>query len=144
MRYLLLIGCFFSLWINAQPLQEAVQQKLNIPMLQGAWWGGVASYADEPQQILFAVQENQRTAPASTLKLLTTAAALHALGPQHRFETRLYISTPPDNNGVLRGDVLVRGGGDMTLGSTRVKGSPCYQAILNQWVKALQHAVSAV
>ena len=140
MRYLVLLLCFFPLQITAQPLQETVQQKLNIPALQGAWWGGMAAYVDEPQQTLFAVQGNQRMAPASTLKLLTTAAALHTLGPQHRFETRLYISTPPDNNGVLRGDVIVRGGGDMTLGSTRVKGSTRYQDVLNQWVKALQHA----
>lgn len=140
MRYLVFLLCFSPLWLSAQPLQETVQAKLNIPALQGAWWGGVAAYAEELQEQLFAVQENQRMTPASTLKLLTTAAALHALGPHHRFETRLYTSAKPAENGVLHGNVILRGGGDMTLGSTRVKGSQRYEAVLSQWVKALQHA----
>ncbi len=52
--------------------------------------------------------------PASTAKLLTAEAALEVLGPEHRFTTEL-LTTGPVVNGVLRGDVVLRGGGDPDL-----------------------------
>ena len=62
--------------LAAQPLQEWVEVATDIPALQGAWWGGMASYTDRPDEELFAIHADTRFAPASTLKLLTTAAAL--------------------------------------------------------------------
>ncbi len=138
MRYLVFLLCFSPLLSVAQPLQEKVQSKLNLPALQGAWWGGLATYAENPIEELFAVQADARLAPASTLKLLTTAAALQALGPHHRFETKLYASALPDGNGVLHGNLILRGGGDMTLGSKRVRGAQTYEAVLKQWVNAIK------
>ena len=52
--------------------------------------------------------------PASTAKLLTAEAALEVLGPEHRFTTEL-LATGPVANGVLRGDLVLRGGGDPNL-----------------------------
>lgn len=57
--------------------------------------------------------------PASTMKLVTTAGALTALGPNFRFSTRLYTSTGAKlRSGVLRGPLYLQGGGDPVL-STR-------------------------
>jgi D-alanyl-D-alanine carboxypeptidase/D-alanyl-D-alanine-endopeptidase (penicillin-binding protein 4) len=53
--------------------------------------------------------------PASTLKLVTALAALDALGPEHRFVTRLSINGSVDAAGRLDGDVIVTGGGDPLL-----------------------------
>ncbi len=50
--------------------------------------------------------------PASTLKLVTAWAALEMLGPEHRFTTRLWRSAAVDDAGVLRGDLVLEGGGD--------------------------------
>lgn len=110
------------------------------PALQGAWWGGVAAYADGDTEELFALRADTRLTPASTLKLLTTAAALEKLGPDYRFQTRLYAQTLPDENGVLNGNLYVRGGGDMTLGSKRVKGSKTYPQVIHEWVQAVKKA----
>ncbi|MCG5514634.1 MULTISPECIES: D-alanyl-D-alanine carboxypeptidase/D-alanyl-D-alanine-endopeptidase [unclassified Ectothiorhodospira] len=57
--------------------------------------------------------------PASTMKLVTTLAALDILGPSHRWETRLYTFAPVES-GVLKGDLYVRGGGDPFLVSEEV------------------------
>ncbi len=55
--------------------------------------------------------------PASTMKVITTAAANEILGPNFRFETELQTTGSLDDAGVLQGDVILRGGGDPTLGA---------------------------
>lgn len=65
----------------------------------------------------FAWQADRPMQPASVMKLLTTAAALRTLGPAWRFSTDLLTDetakiTP---EGVLKGNLYVRGGGDPTL-----------------------------
>ncbi|MFQ6671735.1 MAG: D-alanyl-D-alanine carboxypeptidase/D-alanyl-D-alanine-endopeptidase [Candidatus Tectimicrobiota bacterium] len=57
--------------------------------------------------------------PASTVKLLTTAAALRVLGPGYRFPTKLY-ATGPLAGGRLRGDLVLKGFGDPELVSERL------------------------
>ncbi|WP_277584253.1 D-alanyl-D-alanine carboxypeptidase/D-alanyl-D-alanine endopeptidase [Psychrobacillus antarcticus] len=52
--------------------------------------------------------------PASNMKLLTTAAALDVLGKDYRFNTSLYTSGKL-SNGILKGDVYLKGQGDPTL-----------------------------
>lgn len=49
--------------------------------------------------------------PASTIKLVTTAAAVDLLGADYLWQTRFY-SDGPVQNGVLMGNLYVRGGGD--------------------------------
>lgn len=56
-----------------------------------------------------------RLPPASTAKALTTMYALHALGAEHRFVTRVESRGGTIRNGTLAGDLILRGGGDPTL-----------------------------
>ena len=57
--------------------------------------------------------------PASTLKLVTTYAALDRLGPDFRWQTRVY-SDGAVRDGVLHGDLYLQGGGDPKLVSERL------------------------
>lgn len=52
--------------------------------------------------------------PASNLKLVTTGAALVLLGPDWTFRT-LFASDAPVEGGTLKGDLVVRAGGDPLL-----------------------------
>ncbi|APV51668.1 D-alanyl-D-alanine carboxypeptidase/D-alanyl-D-alanine-endopeptidase [Betaproteobacteria bacterium GR16-43] len=52
--------------------------------------------------------------PASTLKLLTSMVALDTLGPAWRARSQLLATAEP-KDGVLEGDVVLRGEGDMDL-----------------------------
>jgi len=56
--------------------------------------------------------------PASTLKVVTTSAALGILGSNYKFETKIYHTGIFDKNtGVINGDLIIYGGGDPTLQS---------------------------
>jgi D-alanyl-D-alanine carboxypeptidase/D-alanyl-D-alanine-endopeptidase (penicillin-binding protein 4) len=52
--------------------------------------------------------------PASTMKLLTTYAALNLLGPAFQWKTEIYASSHP-KGGRLDGNLIVRGSGDPSL-----------------------------
>lgn len=71
--------------------------------------------------------------PASVMKLLTTGAALETLGPGFRFPTILEY-TGSIENGVLHGNLYIRGGCDPSLGW---KGKT---AFLLRWVQAVKAA----
>ena len=72
--------------------------------------------------------------PASNQKLLTAAAALEALGPQFRFSTPVFVSGQV-RDGVLSGDLIVRGTGDPTF-SERFGGDA--RAVFLAWADSLR------
>ena len=55
--------------------------------------------------------------PASSLKTVTTAAALEVLGPEFRFSTKLLSGKEIPASGVLDGDLVLAGSGDPTFTS---------------------------
>lgn len=91
---------------------------------QSGWgdarWGALVVSLDAGDT-LFAMEAADALAPASNVKLLTTAGALHVLGPEYRFRTWLLTSAPVEN-GVLRGDLTLYGTGDPGI-SDRFFGS---------------------
>ena len=69
-------------------------------------------------EIVAEVNPDMALRPASTQKLLTTATAFEVLGPEYRFQTNLLLKGEVDIlMHYLKGDIVVRGGGDPTLGS---------------------------
>ncbi len=141
MKYIFpLFLSFLTVTAPAQNIQPFVNTRLENSVLDGAWWGGLAIYTNNPQEEIFSVNPDLRLTPASTLKLLTTAAALETFGPHHRFKTRLYASSLPDEKGILKGDLYLQGGGDPTLGSKRVTGAETWQAVVSKWTKAVKKA----
>jgi serine-type D-Ala-D-Ala carboxypeptidase/endopeptidase (penicillin-binding protein 4) len=58
--------------------------------------------------------------PASNQKVLATTTALVRLGSGWRFRTEVY-GAPPDDDGVVEGDLFLRGSGDPTLGARELE-----------------------
>ena len=82
---------------------------LELPCLRSAQLGVKVTRLRDGK-VLFEKGADQGLQPASTLKLMTAAAALRTLGPEFTFKTR-FVAAAPVQNGVLNGDLYVKGGG---------------------------------
>jgi D-alanyl-D-alanine carboxypeptidase/D-alanyl-D-alanine-endopeptidase (penicillin-binding protein 4) len=71
----------------------------------------------ESGQVIASYQEKQAIPGASTTKLFSTATAFELLGENYRMKTRIYCDGFIDKDSVLHGNVWIRGGGDVSLGS---------------------------
>jgi D-alanyl-D-alanine carboxypeptidase/D-alanyl-D-alanine-endopeptidase (penicillin-binding protein 4) len=69
---------------------------------------------------LYARKENVARPPASVEKLYTTSTALLRFGPDARLHTSVLATGALDAQGVWRGDLYLRGGGDPTLGQAQI------------------------
>lgn len=80
---------------------------------QGVMKGAVV-YSVDRDKLLYARNPKSLMTPKASTKLLTSATALDKLGPDYRFKTEVYQNGTL-SNGVLDGDVIVKGYGDPTL-----------------------------
>ena len=62
----------------------------------------------------FAINPSTPMNPGSVMKLVTTYAALEQLGPTYRWKTEAWLGGPL-RDGVLEGDLVLKGGGDPKL-----------------------------
>ncbi|OZC04730.1 D-alanyl-D-alanine carboxypeptidase/D-alanyl-D-alanine-endopeptidase [Rubricoccus marinus] len=106
---------------------------LDDPDLPRAIWG-IHVQDLTTSRTLLARNADLTLLPASTMKLLTTATALDALGPDFRYTTQLF-HFGDEVGGTLRGDLVIRGAGDPTFGSEWVSADP-----LKNWAEALYEA----
>ncbi|MGH9462573.1 MAG: D-alanyl-D-alanine carboxypeptidase/D-alanyl-D-alanine endopeptidase, partial [Vicinamibacteria bacterium] len=65
-------------------------------------------------ETIYSHNSSKQFIPASGMKLVTIAAALHYLGPHYRFETRLLVDGPVVD-GVAKGSLYIQGSGDPAL-----------------------------
>lgn len=104
-----LVLCFATSTL-ATALPASVKRELvkaNIPQ------SGVAIVVQEISQNRPLIRLNEARAmnPASTMKLLTTFAALDLLGPAYTWKTEAYLNGEL-KDGVLNGDLIIKGYGD--------------------------------
>lgn len=98
--------------LDAQALDSALDKLMGSSLVKGASIA-VAFYAPGDSSLIYGYRADKELMPASLQKLYTGIGALSAFGPEHRFQT--LIGTNGDVlDGVLRGDLVVRGGGDPT------------------------------
>lgn len=85
-------------------------------------------------ETLYAHHEQARSLPASTMKLVSTAAALAAFGPDFRFHTPMRLEGTQLGQ-LFLGDLVVEASGDPSLGSWRF---PSTSQVCEQLAEALE------
>ncbi len=85
------------------------------------------------------MHHEQSVPSASTLKLVSTATVLSALGGDYTYPTYLEYDGLIVRD-TLRGNLYLRGSGDPSLGSDRFKGTPDADEILARWTAAVRRA----
>lgn len=116
--------------LRAQPV-DALLARANL--------GGVTGFCayDVATGALIEAQGADLPLPsASVAKAPTALYALHRLGLEHRFVTRLRASSGVIEGGVLRGDLILQGGGDPTLKTAHL--AALAQAVVAQGLRRVE------
>ena len=119
LRPLLLAGLFLPLTFGANAaainttLSPKVEQALKTNKLQNDALSLVMLPLNGPG-IPTVFNADVSVNPASTMKLVTTYAALEMLGPTHQWKTEFYTDGTL-SNGILQGNLYLKGGGDPKL-----------------------------
>lgn len=108
---------------NAAPPSAIVTEPALEPVLAELTKDPLFSKSDVGVQIIdlqtgdevFSRNPDSLLSPASTTKVLTAATALKTLGPAYRFQTVILADAEPDADGVIKGNVYVKGGGDPSM-----------------------------
>ncbi|MCP4132843.1 MAG: D-alanyl-D-alanine carboxypeptidase/D-alanyl-D-alanine-endopeptidase [bacterium] len=120
-------------------INAIIKKYRNSKLLKNAGWSLSAKYVSSRRSII-AFNTRQSLAPASGLKLVTTACALHILGPGYRYKTRLYYDGSIRENGILKGNIYIVGGGDPALGSMRPRGGIAPDELMKRWIGKIKEA----
>lgn len=115
----LIIGCshnrnLVALWSKSQKhsIAESIEKIINDadPNVNI----GVKIVSLENNQSIFEKNSQRLFMPASTIKLITLAAALHYLGPSYRFTTSIFTDAFEHKRGTVK-NIYLRGSGDPSL-----------------------------
>ena len=99
---------------EAAQVQEAIESIISDPAVENAVIGIYAISGNG--RMLADINARTMMVPASNMKLISTGTAIHKLGPDYRFETAIGYDGAIED-GVLKGNLYIIGGGDPTLGS---------------------------
>jgi D-alanyl-D-alanine carboxypeptidase/D-alanyl-D-alanine-endopeptidase (penicillin-binding protein 4) len=97
-------------------LVQRIDAHIGKPAFAEASWG-IAVVSLDTGKTLYAHDSDKLFVPASVAKLYTAALALDAFGPDHRIPTSLFATEKVSRDGELRGDLVLVGYGDPTLGT---------------------------
>jgi len=131
LRRTLLAALLFVGTVHAAPLPEPVARLMKSAKIPEAAAGIVVLRGDT---VLLAHNAQQVMQPASTMKLFTAMTALEQLGPVFRGRTELRSSADVVQ-GVLQGDLIVRGGADADFNEDVL--THMLQALRNQGITAI-------
>jgi D-alanyl-D-alanine carboxypeptidase/D-alanyl-D-alanine-endopeptidase (penicillin-binding protein 4) len=121
MKTLIFFFLVSAIVLEAKPLPEKVVSIIQQSKYQHANWGILVRDVNT-KEILYEKNSNQFFVPGSTTKIFTVAALLEAYGNDYRFKTPIYAMGSVQN-GILKGNLILVGQGDLTLGGRQDPGS---------------------
>ncbi len=104
----------FSLNAAEKTLPEEMQKIMHQAKYEHSIWGIFVKNL-QTGEILFDLNSEKLFSPASTTKLFSVAALLHAFGDDYRFKTPVF-ATGKIENGQLQGNLILVAQGDLTMG----------------------------
>lgn len=143
MRFFFLLFYVFSqLWhftaaktAGQRTSEQLLHHIASDPELRSSWLG-ISVYSLTQKRTLFEHEATKAFVPASTLKLLTAAAALEVLGKQFRFNTTFTCDAiSPD--GVIQGNLYLLAGADPTFASNKfpTTAAPLLKQAFVKWIE---------
>lgn len=130
---------FLLMDLSAQlPFEMQLNQLLSQPEYRGTSIG-VHVVETKSGKTVFERNAGKLFIPASVLKVVTSATALEILGSDYRFKTSLGYSGKI-TDGTLKGDLIIKGGGDPVLGSEYFKDHYFTPHFLETWVQQIKAA----
>ena len=118
---------------NIHEFWSQLDDIFNDPNFNNAYWG-VVIQSLETGEYFYKRNEDKLFRPASNMKLFTTSAGLVLLGNEYKFSTLIYANGQIDGS-VLKGNLIVQGGGDPTI-SGRFFNGDMYK-VYNDWADSL-------
>jgi len=109
----------------APTLAVAIDRIIERPAFAPAFWG-IEVRDLRSGSVLYSRNASKNFAPASTMKLVTTAAALDTLGPEARIRTTVESAGALDASGRLAGDLYLVGRGDPGLAERGADGRTAF------------------
>jgi len=97
---------------------------------------GLYIYDVASDSVLIAHNEETALIPASTMKIVTTGAALEILGGDASFSTKLQYSGEIVNGHILKGNIYIKGHGDPALYSKFYATS--YNGMFESWAQEIK------
>lgn len=118
----------------ADPLPTSVSRALQRAQVPPSALSAYVVALDDRGDVRLRHQASEPVNPASVMKLVTSYAALDLLGSQYTWSTR-FLTDGVVDNGALRGNLYVRGGGDPKLVIERLQEA--YAALQAQGVRVI-------
>jgi len=142
-RSILFLALFFCCGVlSAQSLNQKLQTAFNrLEQDTQCKYASVSLTVLDAKtgETVFTAHPNMGLATASTLKTITSVTAFNLLGKDFQYQTTLGYSGSIAADGTLNGNLIIKGGGDPTLGSWRYNSSK-ENTVLKIWVEAIRKA----
>lgn len=136
--FLFLSQIIFSYSQSISKLNIEIEKLKTDEALKHAVWS-ICVMPVKKDTILAEYNSNISLVPASTLKIVTTGAALSILGGDFKFETKLQYDGFFDTiTGILKGNLYIVGGGDPTLESEYFKDNKDSLSTTDKWAELLK------
>ena len=141
-RIVLIITCFISslpMLLAQSQIKEAITALTKDKAMKHASVS-ISVLDVETGELVAGYESKKSLVPASSMKVVTTGAALALLGDDYKFKTLLQYDGTIDAAGTLKGNLYIMGQGDPTLGSSECAAADPLNVVLQKFYEAIQKA----
>src|SRR5205807_5605556 len=112
---------------DASSLDAQIQRIMDRPEFAHSSFG-IEFYSIDSGKVIYERNASKLMVPGSTTKLVTEGTALELLGGDYRSHTYVYRTGPVNKKGVVEGDLVLVGSGDLNLsGRIQSDGTLAYE-----------------